>query len=161
MSRTRRDGLKDSLAEGLREQASRAVLLHGLIAERAGLGPTDIKALDLARDADELTAGHLARLTGLSNSATTALLDRLERRGYVERHSDVSDRRKVVVTLTGKLDDTLREVFLGMLELVNETLDAYNEDELELLSGFVAQLNAAAAGFTQRLAKPQRKAGEP
>lgn len=75
----------------MREQASRTLMFHQAVADRAGLGPTEMKALDLARSEDRLTAGRLAEVTGLSTSATTSLLDRLERRGFVERRRDPAD----------------------------------------------------------------------
>ncbi|MFJ1760870.1 MarR family transcriptional regulator [Amycolatopsis sp. NPDC088138] len=46
-----------------------------------------------------LTAGRIARLTGLSTGAVTGVLDRLERAGFVRRARDRDDRRKVLVEL--------------------------------------------------------------
>ncbi len=42
-----------------------------------------------------MSAGELAEATGLSSAATTTLLDRLERKGFVQRERDTVDRRKV------------------------------------------------------------------
>ncbi|WEX91820.1 MarR family transcriptional regulator (plasmid) [Sinorhizobium garamanticum] len=36
----------------------------------------------------------MAEATGLTSGATTALIDRLERAGYVERIADPADRRR-------------------------------------------------------------------
>jgi len=44
-----------------------------------------------------VTAGELAVATGLSTGALTALIDRLERAGYIARFADPRDRRRVLV----------------------------------------------------------------
>ncbi len=42
------------------------------------------------------TAGQLAVASGLTPAAATSMIDRLEKRGFVERQRDETDRRKVV-----------------------------------------------------------------
>ena len=89
-----RDELLAEMAQVSREGASRALMLHQAVADRFGLGPSDIKCLDLARDEPDLTAGRLAEATGLSASAVTSVLDRLERAGFIERVRGTEDRRE-------------------------------------------------------------------
>ena len=81
------------LMEASRDMAGWTLMLHQTIATRFGLGPTDMKCLDLARNEKALTAGRLAEITGLSTSAVTAAVDRLDKRGFVERGRDPHDRR--------------------------------------------------------------------
>lgn len=69
------------------------------VGRRLGLGPADLRCLDWLADGPK-TAGELARGTGLRAAATTALLDRLERRGLIERLPDEADRRRVLVRMT-------------------------------------------------------------
>src|SRR5690348_17850934 len=76
-----------------------AVVLHGQAAADAlGQNPTDLYALNALELAGPLTTGVLAERIGLSQSATTRLVDRLERAGWVSRGPDPADRRRVVVT---------------------------------------------------------------
>jgi DNA-binding MarR family transcriptional regulator len=139
------------LLEAMREQASRTLMFHQAITELVGLGPTDMKALDLARDEEHLTAGRLAQATGLSTSATTAVLDRLERRGFVRRERDPADRRKVVVVPTGRHDAELEPIFSRIADLTRQSLDDYDEDQLALLVGFIQRLNATAQAVTRSI----------
>lgn len=44
-----------------------------------------------------MTAGELGKKTGLSTGSVTALVDRLEKAGYVVREKDPNDRRRVVI----------------------------------------------------------------
>ena len=62
---------------GLRRRRGRAL----------GLGPADLRCLDWLADGPK-TAGVLATATGLRPAATTALIDRLEAKGLVERVRD-------------------------------------------------------------------------
>jgi DNA-binding MarR family transcriptional regulator len=63
------------------------------------LGPADLRCLDWLVDGPK-TAGDIATATGLRPAATTALIDRLEAKGLVERFRDEADRRRVLVRMT-------------------------------------------------------------
>jgi DNA-binding MarR family transcriptional regulator len=141
----------DRLVEALRDQASRALKLHGAIADRLGLGASDMKALDLARAEQNLTAGRLAQVTGLSTSATTAVLDRLERRGLVHRRRDPHDRRRVVVEPTGTRDRELYAIFDELEADVRGVLADYDERELTLLLDLLSRLIGCAEQATRRV----------
>lgn len=65
-----------------------------------GLSYAQVRALVMLGDAEEATAGQLARAADLTPASVTALLDQLERQGMVERRRDPADRRVVVVALT-------------------------------------------------------------
>ena len=70
-------------------------------AARHGLHPTDAEALILVIVAQQrgapMTAGALAGQLGLSTGAVTAVVDRLERVGHLNRVRDTADRRKVLL----------------------------------------------------------------
>ena len=76
---------------------ARFILVHQAVADRLGLNVIDLRCLRLARDAVEPTAGHLAKITGLTTGTITGLLDRLERARFIRRERDPEDRRKVIV----------------------------------------------------------------
>jgi DNA-binding MarR family transcriptional regulator len=63
------------------------------------LNPTDLRGLDWLVDGPK-SAGELSTGTGLSSAATTTLIDRLERKGFVQRVHDPDDRRRVLVEMT-------------------------------------------------------------
>ena len=64
-----------------------------------GLNPADLRCLDWLTEGP-LSASRLAEATGLSAAATTAMIDRLERKGFVQRPKHETDRRQVLVELT-------------------------------------------------------------
>ena len=79
--------------------STQTVFLHEAIAQTVGLNATDTKCIDLVLRAPggRLTAGQIAELSGLTTGAVTHILNRLEKRGFVERLRDENDRRKVLV----------------------------------------------------------------
>lgn len=139
-----RAALIAELTEGARDMAGWTLMLHQAITTRFGLGPTDMKCLDLARDERDLTAGRIAEITGLSTSAVTSAVDRLEKRGFVTRERDPDDRRKVLIRPTGAHDAEAAEIFGEVGKRFQDALDDYTDAELELISGFVRRVNAGS-----------------
>lgn len=65
-----------------------------------GLSYGQGRALFTLGDAQEATAGQIARAADLTPASVTALIDQLEGKGLVARRRDEHDRRSVVITLT-------------------------------------------------------------
>ena len=63
------------------------------------LNPVDLRCLDWLTEGP-LSASRLADATGLSAAATTAMIDRLEKKGFVRRRKHETDRRQVLVEMT-------------------------------------------------------------
>lgn len=63
------------------------------------VNPVDLRCLDWLTEGP-MSASRLAEATGLSAAATTAMIDRLERKGFVRRRRHESDRRQVLVEMT-------------------------------------------------------------
>jgi DNA-binding MarR family transcriptional regulator len=149
--------LVDRLSELMRRASTYGLLIHQAIADQLGLIPTDLKCLDAARGERRLTAGRLAEITGLSTSATTAALDRLERRGFIRRVRDERDRRRVFVVSTGQHEIETARLFSPLAAATTEIMDDYDEDQLAFLADFLERLNAAS----ERLISQQAEAGQP
>jgi len=136
-----------AVGEQLRLQSGLAIVLHQSVAERFGLNPTDLKCLDVAAREPDLTAGRIAEVTGMSTSAVTALLDRLERRGFVERRRDASDRRRVYVRSTGRHEREVAAVYAPLAAATTGILADFSEEQLAGLSDLLARLTAASRDF--------------
>src|SRR5690606_1369136 len=121
-----------------RAMSDAAVLYHGELSSRLGLGPTDWKIMGLVQAAGPVTAGELVRRSGLKPASITGVLDRLERRGFLRRVRDETDRRRVLVELDAGLDGRT-ELFEGLLRRLAELCDRYTDDELELIAGFMEE----------------------
>src|SRR5262245_16012095 len=76
-----------------------------------GINLTDLRCLGTLYRDGSATAGHLAKVAGITAGATTAAIDRLERLGYVERVRDTPDRRQVRVELTELLQERFDRIW--------------------------------------------------
>ncbi|HUA48910.1 MAG TPA: MarR family transcriptional regulator [Solirubrobacteraceae bacterium] len=138
-----RADLIERLSDLMRRASTDGLLIHQAIADQLGVGPTDIKCLDAARDEAQLTPGRLAEITGLSTSATTAALDRLERRGFIKRLRDEHDRRRVFVLSTGQHESETAHLYAPLAAATAEILDHYTIEQLRLIADFLERLNQA------------------
>lgn len=104
---------------------------------RLGINRTDGRCLDILDQHGRMTAGALARESGLSTGAVTALLDRLERAGYVRRARDTVDRRRVMVELTDEARRRAWEIWGPMGEDAAAFFARYSDDELAFIRDFL------------------------
>lgn len=93
---------KDPGSEILALHRATHATLHTLTTRLADLDlpAADINVLANLADGAGRTVGALATATATKPSTLTSLLDRLTRRGYIVRETDLADRRSFVVVLT-------------------------------------------------------------
>jgi len=70
------------------------------VVEFLGVSRSDGRCLDIVDRLGKCTAGRLAAESGLTTGAVTAVVDRLEKAGYMRRTRDTDDRRKVWIEVT-------------------------------------------------------------
>lgn len=100
-----------------------------------GINRTDGRCLDIIDQEGRVPAGRLAHRSGLTPAATTAAIDRLERKGYVRRAPDPDDRRRVLVELAPLARRRSAHIW-GPLAAEADELSGYTATELELLIDF-------------------------
>lgn len=138
-----------------------AVGLHGLaIAEAAGLHPTEWYALSVLDLAGRLTSGELAERVGLSTGATTRLIDRLERRGYVRRSTDPADRRRVIIEPTHSEHVDVDRIVGPARRRVAEVLDRYTPEQADVLLDYFEHATPAFQQATADI-RTTRQSGRP
>jgi DNA-binding MarR family transcriptional regulator len=87
----------------------RAVDIHSRrLSESFGLTAPQLVCLDAIREATVLTTSGLAHQVQLSPSTVVGIVDRLERKGLVQRMRDTRDRRVVNLSLTAQGKRTVR-----------------------------------------------------
>jgi DNA-binding MarR family transcriptional regulator len=122
-----------------RELSTVSVFFHQSIATKLGINVTDTRCFELmSRYAQgPLTAGDLARHTGLTTGAVTGILDRLEKAGLVERFRDASDRRKVFVRPRLEALQRVARLYQGLAAASLKHASAYSTKELELVKDYL------------------------
>jgi DNA-binding MarR family transcriptional regulator len=149
---TRRQAVADLGAAMQRYQRS-VQAYDDAVGRALGLGPADLRCLDWLVDGPK-TAGHLATATGLRPAATTALVDRLQARGLVERIPDEHDRRRVLVRMT---DEGMRSTYTMYAPLVDEgqsLLSRHTVAELAAARDLLDAMREMTDRHRERLSEP-------
>lgn len=82
-------------------QVIRAIDLHSKKLEReSGLTGPQLLVMQIIHDEGPVTSSVLARSVSLSQATVTTILDRLEKKGCLNRERDTKDKRKVWVHLS-------------------------------------------------------------
>ena len=130
---------------------AQSVLMSHAVAGRVGLTTTDLECLDLVGLRGSASAGELAKGTGLSTGATTALIDRLERAGYVRREADPKDRRRVVVRLD---EETIAPIAALYAPIANRSMAVwkrFTDEELAIVERFLVETLEIGVASVQEL----------
>jgi DNA-binding MarR family transcriptional regulator len=136
----RRADLLERLMMAGRVQSEATVMFHAVVAAKQGLTATEEKALDLLDRSGPLTAGELARRTGLVPASVTGLIDRLERKGFVRRIPNPSDRRSVLVEVeTERVFASMAPLFADWVRSLEELFAGYTDEQLETILDFLTE----------------------
>ena len=138
------------LTAAIRRYQRETDALDQTLADRLGLNRTDLRCVDLLLEQPR-SPKELADAAGLSQSAMTTALDRLERMGYARRVRDDPDRRRLRVHLTPELLSLIGELFGPFAAEAAAEAELYSEGELELLTRFFTGGSARRARHAQRL----------
>lgn len=134
----RRQGLIQEVGAAVQGYQRSTDAFDDVVAERLGLNRTDLRGLDWL-SGGPMTIGRLATATALSSAATTKLVDRLERKGFVRRVRDAADRRRVLVELTADAVARVGELYGPLVAEGSGLLRRYDEAQLaQLRDHFVA-----------------------
>jgi len=141
----------------IRKMAAQTVVTSQIVAGHFGLHTTDLRVLDLIYMRGQVSAGELATATGLTSGSVTALIDRLETAGHVERHDDAADRRKVWVRSRPDAIEPIAAVFAPSQVRMFKLWSTFSASELEVIADFLTRttlLAAECAEDLRRHAKP-------
>ena len=130
---------------------ARFILLHQAVAERLGLNIIDLRCLRLASEAEEPTAGHLAKITGLTTGTITGLLDRLEKARFIRRERAADDRRKVIVKVLPGGAQKIETIMGPLSQEMDKALRHFTEDELRAVLKFFEVTAGAVSRHLERI----------
>jgi DNA-binding MarR family transcriptional regulator len=146
-----RDQLMEALNRAAREVSGQAVLFSQALADHLGVGSSDLECLDIVVLHGPLTAGELARRSGLTSGAITGVVDRLEKAGFAVREADAADRRKVLVRALPTIAERAAPAVAPMEAASVALLRGYSDKELALLLDYMTRSHQAAVEVTTAL----------
>jgi DNA-binding MarR family transcriptional regulator len=136
VSRETKEQLADELIRTAREEEAANDAFDEVAAQTLGVNPTDLRCLNILENQGPITAGRLAELSGLTTAAVTAVLDRLESRGYGRRVRVEKDRRQVIVELTPALLKRAEHIWGPLGKEARDAMRRMSTDELKVVTDF-------------------------
>lgn len=115
------------------------------VARRLDMTETDVDALLWVLRAGHTTPGQFTAELGLTTGGTTALVQRLEERGFLRRTPHPTDRRSWVLAATGKAAVALRDCYRPLAEALAALAETHPAE-----SAAVADYLTEAARLTEQ-----------
>jgi DNA-binding MarR family transcriptional regulator len=107
------------------------------------MGPNDLKCAELLVRNGPMTAGQLAKATGLTTGAITGIVDRLEQAGWARRGADPGDRRRVIIHPGPQENQkTTADLYASHAKTMDRLLSDYSDEQLNFLLEFIRRLTA-------------------
>jgi DNA-binding MarR family transcriptional regulator len=148
----RRSELLEQLAMAGRASSVATVMFHTAVAARQGLSASEEKALDLLERSGPLTAGELARQSGLAPASVTGLINRLEQKGFARRIQNPSDRRSILVEVdVERMYARVAPLFANWVRSLEELYAGYSDEQLDVILHFLTEAARRQQEATTRL----------
>lgn len=133
------DNLQEKFVSLMRGLGTRTVLYQQNVSTSLGLYSNDFISVDVLREKGPITAGEMSKITGLATGSVTALIDRLEKMGYVHREKDPDDRRKVIIVPDYENKEEVFQTYLPLHHAMMELASSYTPEELTLITQFLGK----------------------
>jgi DNA-binding MarR family transcriptional regulator len=126
--------LQRRVLSAVREYGVNLTIFRNAMSEWAGVNPTDMECLRQLFIKGQSTPSELARQTGLTSGAATAMLDRLEKGGFIERHPNPNDRRGTIIVPVEASGARMAGWFASARQAQAELVSTFSDQELEIIA---------------------------
>jgi DNA-binding MarR family transcriptional regulator len=133
MTNSTKTDLKKLALMAVRDYGIHLKLFQNAVDQWAGHNTTDMECLKLLFIKGIATPSELSRHTGLTSGATTAMLDRLERSGLIERRPNPNDRRGTLIVPAESSAEKVASWFESARQAQDELISSFSESELEVI----------------------------
>jgi DNA-binding MarR family transcriptional regulator len=148
-----KEDLENQVLMSVAEYGITAVLFRNAVGRKLGLNITDSQCLSLLGTKGISTPTELARYTGLTTGSTTAMLDRLEKAGFITRRHNPSDRRGVLIEINSEMAKTTGPMVAGVQKAHRELIASYSAAELEVIADFLTRFTQNVKAHTELIEK--------
>jgi DNA-binding MarR family transcriptional regulator len=149
---TGREALLAELAAAARVQVVLAVRLNQQAANSAGLNAIDVQALNLLTLHGPMPASGLAARLGITTGGgITAVVDRLDHRGLIQRVRSQTDRRQVMLEVrAGPALEDIGAAFAPALAALNTIVETLDERDIAAVTRYLTASNDALTSALER-----------
>lgn len=139
----------EKITEAARRLDIAMTSLLAALSRAVGISVPEMIALEHLDGGGSIGPSELARRLQLTTGAVTALADRLEESGHLERSPHPTDRRRVMLRRTRKADEDLAAEIVPMSMQILALAERLTVDERQaagrFLDGFIAIIERTAA----------------
>lgn len=146
-----RKDLEQQVFLGARDNGISSVLFRNATRRKLGLNITDSECLSMLSIKGTATPTELARFTGLTTGSTTAMLDRLEKLGYIRRRPNPVDRRGVVIEISEQWGRAAGPLVAGVQQAHHALISSYSDEELQIIAGFLRRFTENVTTATREI----------
>jgi DNA-binding MarR family transcriptional regulator len=144
----------DRIVLEIRKMIAASIFFNAQVAEKVGLGLTDMQVLHMIQLYGPSTPSRLAAWTGLTSGGVTVALDRLEKAGYIRRERNPDDRRSLLISLVPRRLRKIAALYEGIERDTRRQLATLQERDLEAVIRFFEALQAIRVEADPSIAKP-------
>jgi DNA-binding MarR family transcriptional regulator len=126
--------MRRRVLNAVRDYGVELALFRSAMNAWAGLNPTDMECMRLLFARGVSTPSELARHTGLTSGAATAMLDRLEKAGLIERKPNPDDRRGTLIVPADGSQQRAAGWFESARQAQAELVASFPEEDLETIA---------------------------
>lgn len=112
--------------------------------ESSGLGPTEFAVLEILYHKGRLSIGEVGARVLLTSGSMTYVIDKLERRGLLERSACDTDRRVCYVALTPEGEELMAEIFPRHIATLLEATAGLTTEEKGIAAALLKRLGLEA-----------------
>jgi DNA-binding MarR family transcriptional regulator len=151
MARQSKPELLEAISDQFRESQNWSDAFDEIASEILGLNRTDMRVIDIVTRKGRATAGEVAKDAALTTGGVTAVVDRLEKVGYLKRVRDPDDRRRVWLEATPELFEKSWEIWGPMSDLWQSRARHLSREQLEFILEFLSDGNEMMSGQIERV----------
>jgi DNA-binding MarR family transcriptional regulator len=142
-----------AIRTGLGRNELATTRLRIALARLLDLAEHDVLAVQHLARAGELTPTQLGRLLDLTSGGATALVQRLERRGFVSREPHPADRRSTVLRLTAEIEELAGDALAPLGDDIADLVTRLGEHDVAVIDRFLIDVAAAVERHAGELAR--------
>jgi len=132
-----KEELKFKTLMAARDNGITSMLFRNAMARKLDLSLTESLCLTLLGINQVSTPSEISKYTGLTTGATTTMLDRLVKKGFIIRKSNPNDRRGVKIEINEEYSKIAFHMVSGVQKAHKELIDSYSDKELEVITDFL------------------------
>ena len=134
-----KDGLL-RITQGLRRVDVGTYALRIRLAEKLGIGTIDINAMAFVGEVDGMTPKALGSLLNITTGSVTAMVDRLESKGFMFRKPHPTDRRSVLLHLSPAGTHAMQWATEHFAEAAAAVLEGSPADRISDVASFLEEI---------------------